>query len=228
MQYRNGTIISTGAAVNLMLGFVPDKVEVYNYTVLAAASATPAVGYSLWINNVVPTGDALINTYTSGAPVTTLLTSNGITPVKTGGLWLTTTYTITGITNASPAVVTLSAVTGTNATPVANGDTITISGVNGMTGLNSNRYIVTGLSGDAFKLYDTFGNPVNTISSGSFTSSPSALIDIISYPALGPVLNTVTGQVITPAQPAGNQYDTGWEGVTLGTGVMGASTNVIW
>jgi len=38
MQYRNGQFISTGAAVTLMLGFVPDKIQIYNYTVLSADS----------------------------------------------------------------------------------------------------------------------------------------------------------------------------------------------
>lgn len=226
VQYRDGTFISTGAAVNLMLGFVPDKIEIYNYTVLAADSATPAVGYSLWINGVVPTANALINTYTSGAPVTTLLTSNGVTPVISGASYLTTTYTITGISQANPGVVTLSAVSGTGAQSLANGQTVTISGVVGMSNLNTNRYIVAQISGDTFKLYDTFGNPVNTAAFPAYISGGQ--VDIISTPSIAPVLNAVTGQVITPGQPAGLQYDTGYEGVTLGTGVVGANTNVIW
>lgn len=226
MQYRNGIINSTGAAVTLPLGFIPDKFEIYNYTVLAAASASPAVGYSLWIRNVVPNANALINTYTSGAPVTTLLTSNGITPVSLGGDWQNTIYTITGITNANPGVVTLSSLTPTNAMTLVNGMTVTISGVQGMSGLNTNRFIVTGISGSTFKLYDTFGNPVDTTALGTYTSGGQ--LDVISYPPTAPVLNPVTGQVITPGSPAGLQYDIGYQGLTLGTGVVGASTNVLW
>lgn len=226
MQYRNGTIISTGAAVSLALGFVPDKFQIYNYTVLAADSASPAVGYSLWINGVVPSGDALVDTYTSGAPVTTLITSNGITPVVLGGDWQNTIYTITGITNANPGVVTVSSVSPTNSRTLVNGMTVTISGVNGMTGLNTNRFIVSGLSGTSFNLYDTFGNPVNTTALGTYVSGGQ--LDVISYPPTAPVLNPVNGQVITPGFPAGLQYDIGFEGVTLGTGVVGASTNVLW
>ncbi len=230
MQYRKGKIISTGAAVNLPLGFVPDKFTITNYTVLAAASATPAVGYSEWINNVVPVANALINTYTSGAAVTTLLTSNGITPVSIGGNWLNTLYTITGISSANPGVVTVNPVNPANSMVLANGMTVTISGVIGMQGVNTNRYIVTSISGSTgsqtFVLYDTFGNPVNTTSMGTYVSGGQ--LDVISYPPTAPVLNPVTGQVITPGSPAGLQYDTGYAGVTLGTGVVGASTNVLF
>lgn len=225
-QYRNGKIISTGAAVTLPLGFVPDKFQIYNYTVLAAASATPAVGYSLWLKNTVPSANALIDTYTSGAPVTTLLTSNGITPVILGGNWQNTIYTITGITNANPGVVTVTSVTPTNSMTLVNGMTFTISSVVGMKGLNTNRFVVAGITGTSFSLYDTFGNPVDTTALGTYVSGGQ--IDVISYQPTAPVLNSVTGQVITPGSPAGLQYDTGYEGVILGTGVVGASTNVLW
>ena len=200
--------------------------QVYNYTVLAAASASPAVGFSLWINSVVPSANALIDTYTSGAPVTTLLTSNGITPVILGGDWQSTQYTITGITNANPGVVTVSSATPTNTLALTNGMIITLSGVVGMTQVNTNRYQVGNLSGTSFSLYDLFGNPVDTTSFGTYSSG--GIANQISYPPTAPVLNTITGSVITPGQPAGNQYDIGYEGVILGTGVVGSSTNLIW
>jgi hypothetical protein len=225
-QYRNGSFISAGAAVTLPLGFVPDKIQLYNYTVLAADSSTPAVGYSLWINNVVPSANALINTYTSGAPVTTLITSNGVTPVILGGDWQSTQYVITGITQANPGVVTVSSVSPTNTLTLVNGMTVTISSVVGMTQLNTKRYIIAGISGSTFQLYDTYGNPVNTSAFGAYVSG--GIVNQISYPPTAPVLNATTGQVITPGQPAGNQYDIGYEGVILGTGVVGASTNLIW
>ena len=225
-QYRNGTFISAGAAVTLPLGFVPDIIRVYNYTALAAASATPAVGDSYWIKGVVATAKAFINTYTSGAPVTTLLASNGITPVVLGGDWLSTQYVITGITNAAPGVVTVSSATPTNSLALTNGMTLTVSNVVGMTQLNTNRYVVAGLSGTTFSLYDTFGNPVDTTAFGTYVSG--GILNQISYPPTAAVVSPVTGQVTAPGNPAGNQYDIGFEGVILGTGVVGASTNVIW
>lgn len=223
-QYRNGIINSTGAAVSLSLGFIPDRFTVTNKTVLDAASATPAVGYAEWIRNIVANAKAYINTYTSGAPVTTLLASNGITPVSLGGDWQNTIYTITNISSASPAVVTVSSAQPTNSMALANGMTFTISGVNGVTNVNTNRYIVAGLSGTTFNLYDTFGNPVTAV--GTYVSGGQ--MDVISYPPTAPVLDSVTGQVITPGSPAGLQYDIGYEGVTLGTGVVGANGNVLY
>src|SRR6187399_1887521 len=102
MQYRNGIITSTGAAVNLDLGFVPDRFVVTNYTKTAAGVG---VGQSEWIRNVVSNdADALITTYTAGAGVVTLLTTNGFTPINAGGVWQNTQYTITGIVKATGVV----------------------------------------------------------------------------------------------------------------------------
>jgi len=226
-QYRNGIINSTGAAVSLALGFVPDKFTITNYTKTAAQSG---VGFSEWISNVVPSANAFITTYTAGAPVVSLLTSNGVTPVALGGNWLNTLYTITGITKANPGVVSVSSVNPANSNVLVNGMTITISSVVGMTQVNTNRYIVAGISGSTgaqtFKLYDLFGNPVNTSAFGTYVSGGQ--IDVISYPPTAPVLDAVTGQVITPGQPAGNQYDIGYSGVTLGTGVVGSAADVLY
>lgn len=228
-QYRNGIINSTGAAVNLALGFVPDVFRITNYTKTVAQSG---VGFSEWIRNVVPSGDALISTYTAGVPTVSLLTSNGVTPVILGGDWQNTIFTITGISNANPAVVTVATIAPTNSIPLANGMTVTVSGVVGVQGLNTNRYIVSNLTisggGPAytFTLYDTFGYPVNTIGQGTYVSGGE--LDVISYPPTAPVLNPVNGQVITPGSPAGLQYDIGYEGVTLGTGVVGSSADVLW
>lgn len=224
MQYRNGTIVSTAAAVSLNLGFVPDRFTVTNYTKTVAQSG---VGFSEWIRGVVANDKALISTYTAGVPTVSLLTSNGITGVDVGGVWTpTSTYTITGITNANPGVVTLSSLTPTGATTLANGMTVTVSGVNGMIQVNQNRYIVAGVSGSTFKLYDLFGNPVDTTAFGTYTSGGH--LNLISYPPTAPVLNATTGQVITPGSPAGLQVDTGYAGVTLGTGVVGSSNDVLY
>jgi len=222
-QYRNGIITSTAAAVNLNLGFVPDRFTVTNYTKTVAGSG---VGFSEWINNVVASGKALISTYTAGAPVVTLLASNGITPVNAGGIWYNTNYTITGVSKANPGVVTLSSLTPTGGQTLVNGDTITISGVVGMTQLNTNRYIVSGISGSTFTLYDLFGNPVDTSAFGTYVSG--GIANLISYPATAATINATTGQITTPGQPAGNQYDTGYQGVTLGTGVVGSSNDVLY
>jgi hypothetical protein len=230
-QYRNGYFTSTGAAVSLALGFVPDVFKITNYSVLLADSATPAVGTAQWYNNVVPSAYAIIQTYTNGAPVTTVATSNGFTPVILGADWQSTQYTITGITNANPGVVTVSVRAPTNTLNLANGMIVTLSQVVGMTQVNTNRYIVGNYTAGGgttatFSLYDLFGNPVNTIGFGTYSSG--GIANQISYPPTAPVLNPVTGQVITQGQPAGNQYDIGYEGITLGTTVVGANTNIMY
>lgn len=224
-QYRNGKIISTGAAVTLPLGFLPDVFRITNYNKTAAAPAA-GVCYSQWIRNVSPNATAIIDTYTAGAPVRSILGTNGITPVTLGGDWQNTIYTITGITNANPGVVTVQSVTPANARTLVNGMTVTVSSVVGMQGVNTNRYIVAGLTGTSFNLYDLFGNPVDTTAFGTYVSGGQ--LDVISYPPTAPVLDPVTGQVLVPGNPAGLQYDIGYQGVTLGTGVVGAASDVLF
>lgn len=223
MQYRNGIINSTGAAVSLNLGFVPDRFTVLNYTKTAAQTG---VGFSEWVRNVVPTDKALISTYTAGVPTVSLLASAGFTPVNAGGVWYNTIYTITGVSKANPGVVSLSTLTPTGGQTLVNGSTVTISGVRGMTQLNTNRYIVSGISGTTFTLYDLYGNPVDTSAFGTWTSGGQC--DQISYPATAAVINATTGQITTQANPVGNQYDIGYEGITLGTGVVGAAADVLY
>jgi len=232
-QYRFGTINSTTAliasGVSLALGFIPDVFRIYNQTVLYAGTLS-GVGESLWVKGF-PNASAIITTYTAGVPAVSKITTLGVTPVILGADWQNTIYTVTGISNANPGVVTVNPVDPANSMVLANGMTVTISGVNGMTGLNTNRFIVAGLSGSTgsqtFNLYDTFGNPVDTTSLGTFTSSPNAQLDVISYPPTAPVLNPVNGQVITPGSPAGLQLDIGYEGLTLGSGVLGSNGDVL-
>lgn len=232
-QYRFGTINSTTAlissGVTLALGFVPDVFRIFNQTVLFASPLT-GVGESLWVNGF-PNASAIITTYTAGVSATSKITSNGVTPVVLGGDWQNTIYKVTNISNANPGVVTVNPVNPANSMVLANGMTVTISGVNGMTGINTNRFIVTAISGSSgsqtFKLYDTFGNPVNTTALGAFTTSPNAELDVISYPPTAPVLDPVTGQVLIPGQPAGNQFDIGFEGLLLGSGVLGSNGDVL-
>jgi pyridoxal biosynthesis lyase PdxS len=149
-----------------------------------------------------------------------------------GADWQNTIYTVTGISKANPGVVTVNPVDPANSMVLTNGMTVTISGVNGMTQVNTNRYIVAGISGSTgsqtFNLYDTFGNPVDTTAFGTFTTSPNAELDVISYPPTAPILNSVNGQVITPGSPAGLQLDIGFEGLLLGSGVLGSNGDVLF
>lgn len=230
-QYRTGTFTSTAAAVTLPLGFLPDHVTVVNWT--AAATDASAVFQSDFYRNATPAGYAsrLSKTITTGAVTQAPITSNGFTLVTLGGDWQSTQYVITDISKANPGVVTISDEQPTNTLFITNGMTVTISSVVGMTQVNTNRYIVANYTAGAgttatFSLYDLFGNPVDTSAFGTYVSG--GIVNQISYPPTAPVLNATTGAVITPGQPAGNQYDIGYQGIILGTGVVGASTNLIW
>lgn len=230
-QYRTGKFTSAGTAVTLALGFVPDRISIYNLTNFVEQSE---VIESIWMKNTIslPSGYAIIWTATAGAPVESVITTNGVTPVILGGDWQSTQYTITTISKANPGVVTVSGISPTNTLTLVNGMTITISSVVGMTQVNTNRYIVSNLTivgggpTYTFTLYDLFGNPVDTTAFGTYVSG--GIVNQISYPPTAPVLDSTTGQVITPGQPAGNQYDIGYEGVILGTGVVGDSADEIW
>lgn len=172
-------------------------------------------------------GYALIKTVTTDADVTgvyqvpSILTSNGFTTFSTGASYTSTILTITGITNANPGVVTLSSIGA-----LVNGDTVTISSVVGMTQVNTNRYIVAGISGSTFKLYDFFGNPVDTSSFGTYTSGGQ--VNIISTPATAPTVSATTGQITAPGQPSGLVEDTGSAGIILGTSLFRNSADVFY
>lgn len=70
------------------------------------------------------------------------------------------TATITGITNADPAVVTATA------HGFSNGDEVEITGVVGMTELNSKRFIVAGATANTFELLGIDSTDFNTYTSG--------------------------------------------------------------
>lgn len=226
-QYRSGSFITaaTPAAVTLPLGFIPDRVRVLNLDVMEVNPPNDAApGDSFWVKGM-PSASASQTIWTTGVPAQSYITSNGVTTVILGGDWQNTQYVITGITNANPAVVTVSSITITNGLTLVNGMTVTISNVVGMNQVNTNRYIVAGISGSTFQLYDLFGNPVDSTAFGTYGSG--GIVNQISYPATAPVLNSA-GQVVTPGQPVGNQYDIGYEGIILGTGLVGDAGDHIW
>jgi spore coat protein U-like protein len=139
-----------------------------------------------------------------------------------GADWPPEQATITNVTKAIPAVV-----TATNT--FVNGDIVTISGVAGMTQLNTNRYVVANASGSSFSLYDLFGNPVDSTGYGTYVAAPGGFpggfANCISTPPTAPVLNALTGAVVTPGGPPGNFYDIGSAGLTLGYSLFNTSAD---
>jgi hypothetical protein len=98
------------------------------------------------------------------------------------GFPLATLYPITGISQSKPGVVTLASVTQANSFSVMQGQTVTISGVNGMIQVNNNRYIVANFDpiAQTFELYSLQFFPVDT--SGYMPYVSGGEINIISYP----------------------------------------------
>lgn len=99
------------------------------------------------------------------------------------GFPLGTIYDIVDISRDFPGVVTLNSVADPNSFAVANGQTVTISKVQGMYQVNDSRFIVGSLDANAktFQLYDLKFNPVDT---SSFTPYLTAgEINIVSYVA---------------------------------------------
>lgn len=229
-QFRDGVITGSASAISLNLGFVPDYFQLWDYTLLKSGTVT-GIGYAEWFGKISASPSALITTYTTGAGVVSYITTNGFSAISQGGDWLNTQYVVNNITNASPGVVTVATIVPTNTLTLVNGMTVTMSGINGMTGINGQRFIISNLTlvsegpTYTFTLYDLFGNPFSTVGLGTMTTSPNAMINEISYPPTAPVLNPVNGQVITPGQPAGNQYDQGYYGISIGTGVYNSSSD---
>jgi hypothetical protein len=224
VQYRKGTYTNPGSpvAVTLALGFIPSHISVYNFTHWGTDSNTLKAE---WFGGM-PTAYALLTIRNTTTLSSTLQTTNGFTPITLGADWQSTQYVITGVTKANPGVVTVSSATPTNTLALANGMIVTISGVVGMTQLNTNRYVVAGLSGTTFNLYDLQGNPVDTTGFGTYSSG--GIVNEISYPAVAPVISSTTGQITTQGQPAGNQYDIGYQGIIIGTSAVGDASSIMY
>lgn len=105
---------------------------------------------SFTVSYVLEFGNQYIRFFSNGAPV------------------LESAKTITGATQANPGVIT------SNAHGYGNGDWIYITLVGGMTQLNGNYYIVTGVTANTFTLTDLQGNVINTTGYGAYTSGGQA------------------------------------------------------
>lgn len=120
----------------------------YEYIARAKSNGTPRLipfSFSTTQTYVIELGNQYARFYANGAP---LIGSSGV---------------ITGITNAAPGVVTFS-----SGTP-ADGDTVVIEDVQGMTQLNGRTFIAIGVVGSTCKLQDLNGNVIDTSAYGIYT-----------------------------------------------------------
>jgi hypothetical protein len=212
------TVATGGVAQNLNLGFIPSEIQFQNKTKIIGA--TNGIQSWEWKNDMA-NGSAYISTTTSGAPVNTYISTNGVTPyfgaqgtefVPLTGLppgAVNTNLTITGISKAVNA-----SITATHAFTAADigVTTVTIHGVVGMNQINT-------LSGVIQSVTSTTSFTVN-INSTNFSTYVS-----------GGIANVITG--VPPSTTLGFQifntplYNTSFVGLTLGTGVMITTGDVI-
>lgn len=207
-----GYLQSGGVAYNLVLPFMPDKLEWYNYTKYAT-NANNLSG--VWFRDF-PAGDALIVARGTTDLTSTLEATNGITNASTPGGFANQHLVITGVTTASPAVVTTS--TNHNLT---NYDRVMITQVIGTMAqaINNNQYVVRVLSATTFALYDVYGLPVPMI--GAYTSGGQVT-------KIAPALGLVGAPSVFPAPQNGIQNYPPQYILTLGSAVMGADNDVIY
>jgi len=152
---------SAGAAYDITLPWVPDKIEWFNYTKYATNSKNLQ---GVWFRDF-PAGDALIVSRGTTDLSSVLEATNGVTDASTDGGFTDAHVTITGITTATPAVVTAAS------HGLADGDRVVITKVIGTMAseINNNIYVVAVLSANTFALYDVYGLPITTV--GAYTSS---------------------------------------------------------
>lgn len=191
-------LTSGGAAYDLVLPFVADKIEWINYTKYAT-NDTNLQG--AWFRDF-PAGDALIVARGTATLTSTLEATNGVTNASTAAGFTDEHKIISGITAATPGVVTT-----TTAHGYSNGDRVVITKVVGSLGdsVNNKTFIVQVLTSTTFSLYDIYGLPVTT--AGTYTSGGQSTLT-------GPSLGTVN-------EPASYTY-------TLGSAVMGADGDKIY
>jgi hypothetical protein len=199
------TTTASGVAQNLNLGFVPSYFQATNQT--TTASGTGLFQFS-WYKSM-PNAYAYTIT-TSGTPVFGLLTTNGVTPYfpTDASLWPATQLTITGITKAANASITATH----NFTAADIGvTTVTISGVVGMTQINTLRGVIQSVTSTT-----SFTVNINSTSFSTYTSGGIANI-ITGHPAI----ETLGFQTLnTP------QFNTGFIGLTFGTSLMVTAADV--
>jgi hypothetical protein len=213
------TVVANTTAQNLNLGFVPSYFKMENKTKIIGN--TNGIQIVEWWNDNA-NASAYLWTTTSGAPVITYISSNGITPYVTpqGTEYVpltglpsgatNTNLTITGISKAAQA-----SITATHAFTSADigVTTVTFHGNQGMTQIN-------GLSGVIQSVTSTTSFTVN-INSTSFTTWASGGTPIANIITGVPATTTTGFQTYnTPL------YNVGFVGLTLGSGVMISAADV--
>lgn len=223
---RKGTLTVTtgGAAQNLALGFTPSYIRLENKTKIVAN--TNGVQIIEWYDDMA-NASAYIWTTTTGAPVLSYTSTNGVTPYVTAdaSLYTPSNLTITGISKAANA-----SITATHALTSADIGVTTISfhNVKGMTQINT-------LSGVVQSVTSTTSFTVNINSTGFSTYTSGGIANIVTgSPALmGGVVSATQAPGFPPSQATTSQvlntalFNAGSQGLTLGSTLM-VTTSDVW
>ncbi len=220
------TVTTGGTAQNLILGFVPDCLELWNDTIINAPANTK-IAQAQWLSSM-PNASAYVWTY-NATPIQVLtgITTNGVTPLMTAdaSLFTATNLTITGISKAANA-----SITATHA--FTSGDigvtTVSFHGIKGMTQMNT-------LTGVIQTVTSTTSFTVNINSTGFSTYSSGGIANIVTgSPYLqGGAVSSGNALAFSPLQLGSSGvlntalFNTGVIGVTLGTTLM-ATTSDLW
>jgi len=227
--YRTGTFLvpAANAAYNLNLGFVPSVFRCYDVTLAAAgapdATATMARAYWDTALGALTTPVTLLETAAAGVLTLQNLTTTGIASFRTPDSLLfvpnsstaalvapyqanfSTNLTITGISKAANA-----SITATHAFQASDvGVTVvTFHNIVGMTQMNTLSGVIQSVTGTT-----SFTVNINSTNFSTYVSGGQA--NVIT----GAPTNTLYGNQSLPT----SQANLGFIGLTIGTGVMGAT-----
>ncbi len=216
------TVAAGGVAQNLNLGFTPSMFRMVNKTIQTSGTITGVTDVEWWSD--MANASAYITTYTTGTPVLSYISTNGVTPYSTpiGQEFLPLTGLPSGATDVSLAITAVSkaanaSITATHAFTSADIGVTTVA-IHGVPGMNQ----INGLTGVIQSVTSTTSFTVN-INSTNFSTATGSFSNAIATIITGVPPTTQTGFQVynTPL------YNVGFTGLTLGTTLM-VNTSDVW
>ena len=162
------TLESAGAtAYNLIIGYVPDEVHVYNRT----KWATDGTSCEFYWNKRMADGYAYAQASDIASLDRSIVTTNGISQYSASAI-TDISQVITGITAANPPVVTVTSTAGW-----VTGNSVRIRDVVGMTELNENIYQITVINTTTFSLTNVNATSFTAYASGGNAYNQSVRVE---------------------------------------------------
>lgn len=153
-------IQSAGTAYDLEIGFVPDTIEVWNYTKWATDATKVKFYWHRGMTDAYDLSELCEDTSTNHA----IDASNGFTVASTMSV-TSNRQTVSGITQANPGVVTVS-----STADMTSSDKIRFRDIGGMVELNDNLYEVVVIDGTTFRMLDAAGDDIDTTGYTTFAA----------------------------------------------------------